>query len=78
MSKNNLVLVVKKKCTAGSRWYVLKDINADTDWNVSFAFKKTKFHIYTRNEATALVLAHRIDKKLQSEYGVRTMTISCK
>ena len=78
MSRNNLVLVIKKKYKKENRWYVLKDVNADTQWNLSFAFKKTKNHAYTRNEATALVLAHRMDKSLQSEYGVRIMTIVCK
>ena len=77
MSRNNLILVIYDKYR--KIYYVVQDVNADTEWSVEGATylvqKGTKF---TRDRGRALILAHDIDRKLQTEYGVREIIINTK
>lgn len=79
MSRNNLIIVARDKRGIREWFYVIVNANADNDWN----HKKCKKIIKdmknlgkrTKVRATALILAHNIDNKLKTEYGVREMTI---
>lgn len=72
MSKNNLVLVAY--CVYRKVYYVIPNANADLDWSPRGAanIKKKKF---VRDRGRALILAHNIDNKTKTEYGVREVTI---
>ncbi len=58
---------------------MIVNANADNDWNHKKCKKTTKYMKYigkrTKVRATALILAHDIDRKLKTEYGVREMSI---
>jgi len=72
MSKNNLILVAY--CVYRKAYYVIPNANADTDWSPRGAAKiKNKKCI--RDRGRALMLAHDIDRKMKTEYGVREVTI---
>lgn len=71
MSRNNLIVVIHSK----GRWYVVPDCNADTEWSEEFA----RCHVgdesskFTNSRATALIRAHNLQRKLDTEYGVREL-----
>ena len=77
MSRNNVILVVHDKRRGRNWYYVLADLDADTEWSAKYAKKI----IYdgnlkrTRNRAIALLLAHNFQKKTKTEYGVRELSI---
>jgi hypothetical protein len=79
MSRNNLILVVKDKRLTKVWYYVIINANADTEWNGKFCKQKInmlkKKKLRTTNRSIALVLAHDKDKKIQTEYGVREITL---
>lgn len=60
------------------QFYVLKNVDADTEWNEDFAKKHVNMETskFTRSRPRALVLAHDLQKKANTEYGVREMDIS--
>jgi hypothetical protein len=68
MSRNNLILVIVYR----GRYYVVSDVNADVQWNEKFAEQ----HInkissrFTYNRGKALIRAHNLQGRLQTEYGV--------
>ena len=77
MSRNNLILVVRDK-RFGRKWcYVITDVCADTQWNLTFARKyiKEKVHPRTKDRGTALILAHNLQQRIQTEYGVNEMIL---
>ena len=77
MSRNNLILVIYDKYR--KKYYVVKDVNADTEWSIEGAtYLVQKGMRCTRNRGSALILAHDIDRKLQTEYGVREIIINTK
>ena len=64
-----VILVV---CWKG-RYYVVPRINASTQWCASFAsfvVENKKFR-WTWNRGAALVRAHNMQRRLQTQYGVR-------
>ena len=71
MSPNNLILVAH----TARRSYVLPGLDADTQWNKEYAsaevLKPDRKYCYKRSRA--LLLAHDIQNRLQTEYGVREM-----
>ena len=72
MSRNDVTLVVEHR----GRYYVLARVCADTQWNEEYARARTaRMSRSTRHRARALVLAHDIDRRLQSEYGVRELFV---
>lgn len=80
MSKNNLIIVVNDKRGLKEWFYIIINANADNDWNYKFCKKKIremrKEKKRTRHRSTALLLAHDIDNKIKTEYGVREFTIN--
>jgi len=77
MSRNNLILVVNDDRFLSTWFYVFSNINADTEWNKKYAIKRIRLKITKRTNcrATALLLAHDIDKRIGTEYGVREITL---
>lgn len=68
MSRNNLILVAH----TARRSYVLVDVNADTEWNQQFARGAIQTATkYCVKRSRALLLAHNIQNRLETEYGVR-------
>ena len=71
MSRNNLILVLRHK----RRFYVIADVCADLpcgfhstyDYYLSFIGDGSK---YTYDMGKALVLAHKMQRRLCTEYGV--------
>ena len=80
MSRNNLIIVVNDKRGLKEWFYVIINANADNDWNYVFCKKKIremrKEGKRTGHRSTALLLAHDIDNKIKTEYGVREFTIN--
>jgi len=71
MSPNNVILVAH----TADRSYVLADLDADAEWNEEHARKAVaepsrKFCI---KRGRALLLAHDIQNRIKTEYGVREM-----
>jgi len=79
MSRNNLIIVANDKRGIHEWFYVIVNANADNDWNHKKCKKIIKYMKNlgkrTKVRATALILAHNIDNKIKTEYGVREMTI---
>ena len=73
MSRNNLVLVAFS--VYHKAYYVIPNANADTDWSSTGAAKFIRRKRYLRDRGRALVLAHDIDKRLKTEYGVREVVV---
>ena len=69
MSRNNLILVAH----TARRSYVLPNVNADTEWNKEFAMSEVQKadRKYCHKRSRALLLAHDIQNRLDTEYGVR-------
>lgn len=77
MSRNNLILVIYDKYR--KMYYVARDVNADTEWSTESAvYLFQQGTSFTRNRGKALILAHNADRKLQTEYGVREISINTK
>lgn len=78
MSRNNLILVVKDKRHNKEWYYVFANLDADCHWNARYVKKliNNKTFRRTKSRATALVLAHNKQKRMNTEYGVREMTIT--
>lgn len=77
MSRNDLVLVGKLK----GKYYVFGPCNADTEWNAHWLLNKintTENNKFTYDRGRALILAHNMQSKLETEYGVREMKIQDK
>jgi hypothetical protein len=75
MSRNNLILVVRDRRRWPERMYVFRDVNADTEWNTKFARRQidSGLYRYTRDRSLALVIAHNMQREINSEYGVREL-----
>ena len=71
MSRNNAILVVEDRRFGKKRkYYVFQDVNADEDW-ILFASENINENTKRTNDrARALVLAHNIQRKMDTEYGV--------
>jgi len=68
MSRNNLIGVIKHK----RMYYVLANLNADTDWNYSAAVSRIGHQdtIAKRRWGQALRAAHTIQRAMNTEFGV--------
>ena len=77
MSKNNLIIVAKDaRVKDNIKYYVFHDVNADNEWNSKFIKEQMEnTSKYTRNRGKALIMAHNIQRKIDTEYGVREMII---
>ena len=72
MSRNDLILVVRHT----GNFYVLHDsINADLHWNTAYVLEAIKSSKSTRNRGKALIIAHDIQLKRDTEYGVQEMNL---
>lgn len=77
MSRNNLILVICVVVNKKRRFFVVPDTNADTEWSAEFAHN----HVgrptsrYTFSRAKALLYAHDLQRKSNTEYGVREMYV---
>ena len=69
MSRNNVIVVA----SANRRYYVLPNLNADTQWNEDSVREQLPSARFTANWGRALVLAHKIQRRIDTEYGVRMM-----
>lgn len=70
MSRNNLIAVTRRR----GRYYVLARINADEQWDRAYCRRQIDANRVKRwksSRADALVLAHDLQKKYETEYGVR-------
>jgi hypothetical protein len=68
MSRNNVIIVAKIK----NKYYVLQNLDMDTQFNQNFIYNLAINHNskFTRNRGKALCIAHDIQKKIDTEYGV--------
>lgn len=68
MSRNNVIIVAKIK----NKYYVLQNLDIDTQFNQNFIYNLAINHNskFTRNRGKALCIAHDIQKKIDTEYGV--------
>lgn len=68
MSRNNVIIVVKIK----NKYYVLQNLDMDTQFNQNFIYNLAINHNskFTKNRGKALCIAHDIQKKIDTEYGV--------
>ena len=74
MSRNNLIGVVRH----GKTFYVLLDLNADTEWDYARCVEKIEAGSanYIRStRAAALLKAHQAQTRLMTEYGVREIRL---
>lgn len=72
MSKNDVILVVADRRSNITYYYVLFNVCADTGWNEQYAKQQiSKMKKFTTSRSKALVLAHDLQKKINSEYGVQ-------
>ena len=71
MSPNNLVLVTH----TADKSFVFANVNADTQWNEAWARAEVESgtKLFKRRRADALVLAHDMQNRLKTEYGVREL-----
>jgi hypothetical protein len=74
MSRNDVILVIRHR----SKWYVVPNVNADIEWSVAYArsYVAQKDVKWTRNRGRALQLAHDMQLKNETEYGVRELYLS--
>lgn len=77
MSRNNLLVVVedrRRRCVA---WHVLLVANADDGWNEGHARRQIRRGRNRRfgSYAAALLHAHRRDRRVETEYGVRDLVL---
>tara|TARA_B110000444_G_C18429485_1_gene406118 strand:- start:344 stop:565 length:222 start_codon:yes stop_codon:yes gene_type:complete len=68
MSRNNVIIVAKIK----NKYYVLQNLDMDTQFNENFIYNLAINHHskFTRNRGKSLCIAHDIQKKIDTEYGV--------
>jgi hypothetical protein len=72
MSRNDVILVIRSH----RRYYVAAYVNADTEWNVEYARRVVDTSGgWVRSRARALVLAHDMQRRDESEYGVRELRL---
>lgn len=71
MSRNNLIAVVHYN----NRYYVLANLNADTEWNREYCVERIGRGgvQYKSKRAWALLRAHNIQNRMDTEYGVREL-----
>lgn len=74
MSRNNLIGVVRYK----RMYYVMSDLNADTEWNYAACVQyiHTQRAVCKKRRASALLIAHNIQKQIDTEYGVREIPLT--
>ena len=72
MSRNNVIIVVRHE----RRYYVLCNLNADTEWNREYCiWRIEKGDVPSKSRrAQALLLAHNLQRIADTEYGVRELT----
>ena len=53
------------------------NLNADSEWDEGWIKSKitTENNKFTLNRATALLIAHNMQKKINTEYGVRELSL---
>ena len=72
MSRNDVILVVR----VGRRYCVLAPLCADTEWDRAFVRRATRQQCrWTSSRASALVHAHNLQLRWNTEYGVRELTL---
>lgn len=80
MSRNDVILVVcDQRMVPRHKYYIVTRVNADTQWNARFAKRlidKGSIRRFTKRRGFALELAHDLQKRIQSEYGVREIDIA--
>ena len=69
MSPNNVILVAH----TADKGYVFENVNADTEWSEEWARAQvaTGERLFKRRRGDALVLAHDMQNRIKTEYGVR-------
>jgi len=80
MSRNNFIVVLRDRRFTKEWYYVFSNLNADNDWNYKYFKKLIRNSIQQRRKRTsnrgiALMLAHDIQKKIKTEYGVSEVTL---
>lgn len=77
MSRNNVIIVARIKDENNrNKYYVFPDLNADEQWAEVYIKKKiAESDKFTPSRAKALVMAHNIQNKLKSEYGVHEFIV---
>ena len=75
MSRNNLIMVAEDRRARKIWYYVLFVECADDDLEACARRHIRRKPKRTRRFATALVLAHAMDRQLETEYGVRVVPL---
>lgn len=75
MSRNDLILVIHDKYK--KMYYVVHSRNADDDWHHNGAVCLIKKGMkFTTDRGKSLILAHNMDRKINTEYGVREVDVN--
>lgn len=76
MSPNNVILVAHTV----DKSYVFDRVDADSEWSEEWARARIASgnHRYTRHRKNALVLAHDMQNRIHTEYGVREMFLEAR
>ena len=77
MSRNNVIVVACDKRQKRFKYYVLANICADNDWDLNAVkFRIDRFDLkWTYSRSKALCRGHNIQKKIDTEYGVRELDV---
>ena len=72
MSRNDLIAVVRHE----HLYYVLANLNADEQWSRTYCIEQIVAGLSHKgyvSRARALIVAHNLQKRFDTEYGVREL-----
>ena len=78
MSRNNVIVVAASRNNLKKelRYYVFFDLCMDTEFTEDYIRKMvTLTNKSTKDRGKALIIAHDVQKKIETEYGVREIDI---
>ena len=79
MSRDNFIAVAKQVNSNNNKYYyyVIPNLNAETQFNKEYILQYilSNNSKYTTNRGKALCIAHDIQKKIDTEYGVNEINI---
>ena len=79
MSRDNFIAVAKQLNSNNNKYYyyVIPNLNAETQFNKEYILQYilSNNSKYTTNRGKALCIAHDIQKKIDTEYGVNEIDI---
>ena len=79
MSRDNIIAVAKQVNSKNNKYYyyVIPNLNTETQFNKEYILQYILYYNskYTTNRGKALCIAHDIQKKIDTEYGVNEINI---